>query len=161
MEHEKLKTMKEAELREYKVPFPKSFEELKEIIDNLAEREHDYGTCVYAMSISAEASFKYISSKLGCTGFQAGCADMAFIGNTRNMKSGFSIIDWDNALYPQFREKLDVSLEGLLKGNAEHFNKKSKELLADKKSNAVKTVKDHWKYVADYTDKIIASKVEE
>ena len=38
----------EKEMREARVPTPKSLDELQEYIKGLVEREHDYGTCVRA-----------------------------------------------------------------------------------------------------------------
>ena len=92
----------EKEMCEAKAPWPKTMKELTEYINSLTEREHDYGTCVYAMSLAAVATFNYIGAKLGTTGFQAGCADMDILNRTRNMTCGFRIINYENLLYPQY-----------------------------------------------------------
>ena len=80
MNIEEIKTMTESELRDVKVPFFKTIEELTEFVETLAQREHDYGTCVYAMSLSAQGAFNYIAHVLGVTGFQASCAELSFWG---------------------------------------------------------------------------------
>lgn len=91
----------EKHLRESKAPWPKTETELTDYIKTLVDRPHDYGTCVYAMSLAATATFNYVASKLGCSGFQAGCADMDIIRRTRDIEN-FSITVWDNLLYPQY-----------------------------------------------------------
>lgn len=92
----------EAELRDSKVPWPKTPEELVKYIETLVERPHDYGTCVYAMSLSALAAFYYVSAKLGVTGFQASCADMDFVSRSRGWKGPWIILKAEDALYPQY-----------------------------------------------------------
>lgn len=95
-------TQTEAELRELKVPTPSSPEELVSYIAALTDRPHDYGTCVYAMSMAAVAAFNMVASKLGVTGFQVSCADMDVLRRTRHMRGPFMLIDGANALYPQY-----------------------------------------------------------
>mgnify|MGYP001585299392 CR=1 FL=1 len=97
---EKAKT--EQEMREAEVPPIKVAEELSNYINSLVDREHDYGTCVYAMSMAAVAAFRYVASRLGATGFQASCADLDILERTRSMKMGFRIINYENLLYPQY-----------------------------------------------------------
>lgn len=58
-------------MREAKVPWPHTKEQLTEYVESLVNRTHDYGTCVYAMSMAAEAAFNYVAHHLGVTGFQA------------------------------------------------------------------------------------------
>jgi len=45
----------EAEMRDANVAHPKNFGELVEYLKSLVEREHDYGTAVYAISMGATA----------------------------------------------------------------------------------------------------------
>jgi hypothetical protein len=103
----------EEEMREAEVPWPKTPKQLNEYIASLVKREHDYGTCVYAMSMAAVAAFNYVAGELEVTGFQSGCADMDVIRRTRRMKGPFMVIDGENALYPQYdlREKLNKTLD--------------------------------------------------
>jgi hypothetical protein len=91
----------EKELREADVPWPESEMALVDFIRTLVDRPHDYGTCVYAMSMAATATFQYVAKQLGVTGFQASCADMDILRRTRNLKHGFRIIDYGDILYPQ------------------------------------------------------------
>lgn len=82
----------EIEMRAEKVPWPETLEELTEYIASLTDREHDYGTCVYAMSLAATAAFQYVSKRLGVTGFQAGCADLDILRRTRSLDGPFIIL---------------------------------------------------------------------
>lgn len=92
----------EAEMREAKAPTPKSPEELATYVESLRAQGHCYGTCVYAMSLAATATFNYMASQLGVTGFQASCADLDILRRTRRMEHGFLILNAANLLYPQY-----------------------------------------------------------
>jgi hypothetical protein len=92
----------EEEMRVEVAPSPKTTEELIEYIESLTERDHDYGTCVYAMSLSATAAFKHVAHKLGATGFQAGCADLDVVRRTRRIEGPFIILKGEDMLYPQY-----------------------------------------------------------
>lgn len=61
----------EEQLRESKAITPKSTGELVSYINGLVMQKHDYGTCVYAISLSAVAAYNYVAHELGVTGFQA------------------------------------------------------------------------------------------
>lgn len=141
--------MTEAELREVKTLWPKTLDELNQIIKDLSERQHDYGTCVYAMSLCAEATFNYVASTLGCTGFQASCADLTFIGRTRSMKDGFSIVDYNKLLYPQYlTEENFPSIAQLMEKNKEQLKKRATELLEENEF-ASEAVRKHWEKLAE------------
>jgi len=103
----------EQEMRNAKVPWPITKEQLMEYIESLVNRQHDYGTCVYAMSMAATAAFYYISNQLGASGFQASCADLDIVRRTRNIDGPFMIVKGEDALYPQYDlyRNLSESLE--------------------------------------------------
>ncbi|MBK7380837.1 MAG: hypothetical protein IPJ03_17905 [Ignavibacteriales bacterium] len=124
---ETLKT-KQKRVKRNRSSTPKTLDELNKVIEQLTERKHDYGTCVYAMSIAAVATFNYVASKLGVTGFQASCADLDILRRTRNYKNGFSIIDYNNLLYPQYWDDEHFpSKEQLLEKNKEQLAKAAKK----------------------------------
>lgn len=143
--------MTEQQLRDAEAPWPKTLDELNAYIKTLTDRPHDYGTCVYAMSLAAVAAYHYVAGKVGATGFQAGCADMDILRRTRGIKGGFRLLDYDNLLYPQYC-------------NAEHFPSYT-DLLADPKiseriaeqakqklassESAHPAVKAHWERLAN------------
>ncbi len=103
------------------------------------------------MSISAEATFNYIASKLGVTGFQASCADLDFLGRTRNMKKGFAILNYENLLYPQYCDDEHFpTYKILIQKNAKFLKDESQKLLAGKNMNSVHIdVIAHWKYLSE------------
>jgi len=92
----------EAELRAATVPTAETPEALSAYIASLVDRPHDYGTCVYAMSMAAVAAFNYVAHHLGVTGFQAGCADLDIIRRTRRIDGPFIILQAEDMLYPQY-----------------------------------------------------------
>lgn len=94
-------------------PTPDTLDELSEYISSLVDREHDYGTCVYAMSLAAVAAFNHVAHKLGVTGFQASCADLHILRLTRHYKGPFMVIDGSKMLYPQYdlNEQLREAME--------------------------------------------------
>ena len=141
--------MNEKELREYKQGFPESIEELNQIITDLTEREHEYGTCVYAMSIAAEAAFKFISHKLGATGFQASCADLDFLRRIRGMKHGFCVLDYENLLYPQYMDKFDKNYEDYVLENQPKLKERAIAKLKES-PQAHESVLAHWKKLASF-----------
>jgi hypothetical protein len=149
---EELARFTEAELRDAKEPWPHTPDELQTIIAALVDRQHDYGTCVYAMSIAATAAFNYVAHKLGVTGFQASCADLDIIRRTRHLEQGFQIIDYANLLYPQYREEFaDLSFDSLLRKNATELKKHARVLL-DEGNKAHSSVREHWEMILTLPD---------
>lgn len=140
--------MDEKEMRESEVPKQESMEELTGYIRSLVEREHDYGTCVYAMSMAAVAAFNYVAHKLGVTGFQASCADLDILARIRGMKGGFRIINYENLLYPQYCD--DEHTPGwqiYLVENAEWLATEAAKKLAER-GTAHPNVAAHWQRLA-------------
>lgn len=119
----------EKEMREAKVPTFETPKELNQYIDSLVFRDHDYGTCVYAMSMAATAAFNYVASRLGVTGFQASCADLDIIRRTRNIQGPFMLLQARDALYPQYdlHSKVDDMLDGARMWLAAEAGKNLKE----------------------------------
>lgn len=146
----KLSTMTEAELREFKTPWPKTEAELTSLIDKLVHRQHNYGTCVYAMSIAAEATFHYVACQLGVTGFQASCADMDFLRRTRGYKHGYRILDYGKLLYPQSSTSEDFpSAAELMEENHEMLAEEATKLLKESGDRAHPNVVAWWKRLAN------------
>ena len=146
---EECRTLDEDGLRDAVLPWPKTELELLAQIDALVNRKHDYGTCVYAMSMSAIAAFRYVSHRLGVTGFQASCADLDFIARNRGMKHGFCILDYDNLLYPQYEYKFDeVDFWRLIRDNIEHLSKEAGKLLENTEP-VHPEVRAHWEKLVE------------
>lgn len=144
----KIKEMNEKELRNFKAIWPKTQKELLKHVYELTNRKHDYGTCVYAVSLASVAMFHYMSGKLGITGFQASCADLDILSRTRSMKDGFMILDYNHLLYPQY---LDLehfpAHQKLILKNKDNLKKKAKKLLKESPT-AHADVRKHWEYIA-------------
>lgn len=151
--------MNETEMRNTDVPTPQTPEELKLYIETLLGLNHDYGTCVYAMSMAATATFNYMAHKLGVTGFQASCADLDIVRRTRRLKGPFMIVDGAQAVYPQydivesvtkFREDIrgwlaDEAEKNLAKWAADNADEKLPGELRGAHPNVVA----HWRMLVD------------
>lgn len=143
----------EAELREMAAPWLTDIEELTSYIQGMVNRPHDYGTCVYAMSLSAVAAMYYVSQKLGVTGFQASCADIDILRRTRGLEF-FCILDYSNLLYPQYcTEEHFPSVQTLLNDPEikARLKEKAKIKLAEDACDtmhAAPGVIAHWKMLA-------------
>ena len=139
----------ETAMREAKVPSLQTTDELAAYIKELVERDHDYGTCVYAMSMAATAAFNHVASVLGVTGFQASCADMDILRRTRGYEGPFMVVDLTNHLYPQYdlvgrvREAIDES--------AQWFADRARAELAKDRSEFLTSpnVIAHWQRLAE------------
>lgn len=147
----------EKEMREADSPWPGSEAELLETIRTLAVRPHDYGTCCYAMSLAAIAAMNYVASKLGVTGFQAGCAMMDIIRRHYGWELGGRLLDYSNLLYPQYCNASKFpSVDDLL---ADEGIRKSLANAARKKLEASDGgehphVREHWQRLARLTENV-------
>ena len=92
----------EEEMRESQAPTPCTSDELAQYVESLVDRDHDYGTCVYAMSLAATAAFNFVARQLGVTGFQASCADLDILRRTRSLDGPFIVIKAEDDVYPQY-----------------------------------------------------------
>ncbi len=139
----------EKEMREEHAPSLKTLEELNAYITSLVEREHDYGTCVYAMSLAAVATFNYVAGRLGVTGFQASCADLDILRRTRALKGPFAIVDAEKMVYPQYdlREQLADNMSEWLPWVKAECARRLAELNGDD-SCVHSHVKAHWERLA-------------
>jgi len=142
--------MTEEQLREAPVPWPKTREELDAYINALVERPHDYGTCVYAMSMAATAAFQYVANRLGVTGFQASCADLDILRRTRSMKMGFRLQNYENLLYPQYCDEAHFpTWQQLMREQRPELAKAAREKLQETDGFAHPDVIAHWKRLAE------------
>lgn len=140
--------MTENEMRKATVPTFKSGDDVLKYIDGLVKQEHDYGTCVYAMSMAAIAAYNYVGSQLGVTGFQASCADLDIIARNRGWKHGFQLLNYEDLLYPQYAEKFDaISFDALIEKNKDWLKKEAATKLLEGQG-AHGDVVAHWKRLA-------------
>lgn len=145
-----MKHKTEKQLHEANVPRLKIEKALMKYINRMVSRPHGYGTSVYAMSMSAVATYYYASSKVGASGFQASCADLDIIRRTRGMTGPFKLTDVSRALYPQY--DLVQDLENYLIECRGWLRDEAKKQLADKKNvkRCHPDVVAHWKNLAAY-----------
>jgi len=132
----------EAAMRDAAAPWPKTEAELGDYIRGLVTGAHTYGTCVYAASLSATATFNYVCGTLGMTGFQASCADFDVIRRTRGIKGPFILLKGEDALYPQFN--LQQRLREAILGWQPWLGEQAEKLLAEK-THAHPEVEAHWR----------------
>jgi hypothetical protein len=135
-----------------KAPHPKTEEALiayiREMIawpNNTSNLDEGYGRCVYAMAYAAVATFHYVASTLGVTGFQAGCADMEFLSQRRDMKHGFMILNANDLLYPQY-DLMEETAKWIAKTRPQ-LARAAAELL-DREHLAHPDVRAHWQEIA-------------
>lgn len=140
--------MTEQEMREMKAYWPKTEKELLAYVRKLIKQEHDYDTCVYAMSLASVAMFNYVGSKLGVTGFQASCADLDILRLTRGLKS-FQLLKIEDLLYPQnCTEEYFPSVKNLMIKHKKFLQQEARRLLKEKNDYTHPDVLAHWKMLA-------------
>lgn len=140
----------EKEMREAEVPTFETLTELNQYIDGLVFRDHDYGTCVYAMSMAATAAFNYVASRLGVTGFQASCADLDIIRRTRRIDGPFMLVKAKDSLFPQYDTRKEV--DDFLNSAKQWLSDEAKKELANMaECNAAvhPNVAAHWRELAN------------
>lgn len=146
---ETISEMTEQEMRETTVPQFNDIDDLIEYLNKLKIKQHDYGTCCYAVSMAAVATFNWMSDQLGITGFQASCADLDIIRRTRHIKGGFRILKYEDLLYPQYcDDEYFPTWRDLIKENKEWLREEAKKKLSES-STAHPNVIHHWEYLAN------------
>jgi len=114
---EKQQITEEMNLQEqwYKDAREQFIDELPGFINHLLnDYNHDYGTICHALSAGAIATITAMnkSPQGGITGFQAGAIMWEFIRhwNYAGNKTGLSILDYDNFLYPQYEYRYQKTI---------------------------------------------------
>lgn len=136
----------EKELKDSPSPCPATLDELAEFIKEQETRPHDYGTCGYSISLAATATFNYLASSLGITGFQASCASLDLIKRTRDIDGPFIILQMRDCLYPQY--DLQDKLAEVIKNSQTWLRIEAQKKL---EGTAHPDVYNHWLKLAAYT----------
>jgi len=136
----------EAEMRECKVPWPRTRKQLDEYVESLVAREHDYGTSAYSASLAATAAFQYICGRLGLSGFQASCADLDFLRRSRSLSGPFMILKLESALYPQ-SDPIEKA-QKFLTENRDWLETEARKKLLERSEYTHPDVLAHWKQLA-------------
>jgi hypothetical protein len=137
----------EQEMRSETAPTLETTEELGEYITSLTERQHDYDTCIYALSLAATAAFNHVAHKLGVTGFQASCANLDIVRRTRGIDGPFILLRGSDMLYPQC-DLLDKLREAVAKWADWASDEAEKNLANNKREDVHPDVWAHWEKLA-------------
>lgn len=130
----------------------KTFEDLTAFLKHVEENCNcGYGEAPRAMAQACLAVAWYLSGKFGITGFQAGFVMWDFIfgwTHTHNQTS-LKIVDYDDMLYPQYRDKFEKTITPSV---WESVQKEAKKRL-DEDGNlgyyAHPAVRAHWQSIID------------
>lgn len=148
----------EHEMREASVPTPQTLEDLTTYINGLVNRPHDYGTCVYAVSMAATAAMQYVYDKLGMTGFQTSCADLDIVRRNRHIQGPFAIIKAEDSLFPQYDKRIKEIQDGWHDWLIEEAKKKIQEHENDPTSMVHPRVWGRW---VEWAEKPLIREVQE
>lgn len=129
-----------------------TFETLPNFIKHVMDDyEHSYGTVCHAISACAIAA-AWAADRMegacgGITGFQSGFVMWDFIRQWQytDNKTGLSIVNWDNMLFPQYEHIFDKEIS---KSIWENIQEQAKENLKNA-PDAAESVVEHWKSIAD------------
>lgn len=77
-------------------------DELMAFIDEKVGQEHDYNTSADALWQTAEATFNYVASELGATGFQASYAALKLLGKINGYNCPFAVVKAEELVFPQY-----------------------------------------------------------
>lgn len=136
---------REQVLRERATVWPKTLQELNNLIHEVTSGTHTYGSVVEAMGLVASATLNYMGSELGCSGFQASCADLVTLRRQRCIKSPYTILKLDDVLYPQHNPH--DRLDEFIGDSAEWISNEAKSNL-ENKQHAHPNVIAHWERLA-------------
>lgn len=128
-----------------------TLEELPAVINDLMDREHDYGSICVALGVLAAATAWACNKHKngGITGFQAGAVFWEFArawGSPQLGETGSRFVNYDNLLYPQYEDSFGT----IDRGTLERVRAAAVKKLADLNDDMVATqVVEHWRYLAN------------
>jgi hypothetical protein len=123
-----------------------NLEAVPEFLRKLTEDyEHDYGTCVHAMTAALYGLGWALSREFGITGFQASAVAIEFVKHW-NRYECFRFVDYKQLLYPQYADYYDKTI------STETFDwlqKKAKKQIEEMESDGFGSSKvlDHMKAI--------------
>ena len=128
--------------------------ELSDFLDELANGYvHDYGTACHAMAAAGIAAMWAMNETLSITGFQASLVMWCVIRNwtKRGNKTGLKLVDYDNMLYPQYKDRFEKTIDP---ATWEAIQKEAKRHLDELDADKILTDDDvvgHWRSIAEGT----------
>lgn len=149
---EKLKELYSAARKQTPETFPSFMQEL------IANYAYDYGTITHALAAAAIGAASALDSSDvgGITGFQAGFVMWNFVKEWYfpNNKCGLKIVDYDEFLYPQYRDKFEKALNkstwDAIQEQAKKYIDEDNSLIAigGNSIHAHPNVRKHWEKIA-------------
>jgi hypothetical protein len=112
----------------------------------LTAYQHDYGTAVHACTACTLAAAWAASRQQGISGFQASHVGLRFLAEWNVLKGPFKIVDYMQALYPQYLDRLGP--QRLDPSTAVWLRSEASKLLADDARDAHPDVRSHWELLA-------------
>lgn len=96
--------LKQMQIKYKSERYPETSQQLKDIMDEICSRKHDYNTSAEVLLEGMFAARNYLIKMMGNSGFQVSYVDLnLYMMLSRWMKFGFAIVDYDRFLYPQTR----------------------------------------------------------
>lgn len=128
-----------------------TIEDLPAVINDLMNREHDYGSiCVALGTLAAATAWACNKHKNGgITGFQAGAVFWEFArawGSPTIGETGARFVNYDNLLYPQYEDHFGTIDSDTLNRVRAAAAKKLAELNDDMVASSVV---QHWRFLAN------------
>jgi hypothetical protein len=124
---------------------------LPTFVEHLAiDYGHDYGTICHALAAAAIAAASALnhSEAGGITGFQAGAMMWQFISKWMRYDSPLKMLNYDDMLYPQYRDRFDQSIST---ETWKWIQEQAKTRLAEDcdRPHAHPDVRRHWKSIVE------------
>jgi hypothetical protein len=117
------------------------------------EKENSYDKAAQDTFELLRDCLDYAGHELGLSRFQAGWASLHFLFESRGMKLGGRIIDYNDLLYPQYENKLNgLNWKQLICDNRDNLVVEANKLIKSASNSVHPSVLQHWKDVADRRD---------
>lgn len=136
--------MNNPKTKQYSVDFWNKGELHKDDEEYEKESGHFYSESAEAITKVMVLASNYVYRKMGSSGFQAGWADMQYLGVRRYAKFGLMLLEADDILFPQFKDKVDEWKNKVL--NEPHVIEYLKDMLEEsiREKNADPRVQLYW-----------------
>jgi hypothetical protein len=129
---------------------PKDIDELALYISEQLTHPWSYDGSVYDAVRCLMATWNFLMSKQGHSGFSASIAGLEFFGMTRRMKHSFIVLDGHDVFYPQHNLVAKVQKFVYEQQHSPDMIKEAKELLEDRDMAHPDVIK-RWEEIANNT----------
>ena len=130
----------------------RTFDDLMAFLKDVEENYNiGYGEAPRAMAQASLAVAFYLSDKFGISGFQAGCVMWDFITHWsyKGNKCGLKIVDYDNMLYPQYKDRFEKTIDRNVWESLQNVAHNKIEQAEINHKTIHPDVLDHWKNIVD------------